>query len=403
MSVLDSLSRNDRRETDHPRPVRLKSIRIGLFPEWRKTKVAVLTAFLMAASAPALFAEGADIAISMDEREIRFAGITTTNPDKEQREIELSLPGTIVIPPQQLRVVAAPASGLVESLLAVTDEPVKAGDPVALLRSMEIVEAQRQYLAALADEALASDRLRRLQLLFEARATPERELKVAQTTAINAKSHLDERRQILSLMELSEADIETLRTTRKIFPAVTVHAPVGGTIVKRHANPGERIDAAAPIYTIAKLEPLWVNIQVPAARLSALATGEAVVLPALGARGRIIRVARTVDSPTQSATAVAEIDTNGGSVRPGLATTVTIRLSQGPETQWSIPSAAVVRHRDRSWVFVRSKDGFVARPVQVIAESPARTSIRAELNPDDQIADRGIIALLSELALADKG
>src|SRR5512144_3115031 len=135
MSVLDSLSRNDRRETDHPRPVRLKSIRIGLFPEWRKTKIAVLTAFLMAASAPALFAEGADIAISMDEREIRFAGITTTNPDKEQREIELSLPGTIVIPPQQLRVVAAPASGLVESLLAVTDEPVKAGDPVALLRS----------------------------------------------------------------------------------------------------------------------------------------------------------------------------------------------------------------------------------------------------------------------------
>lgn len=204
-------------------------------------------------------------------------------------------------------------------------------------------------------------------------------------------------------MELPDADIETLRTTRKIFPAITVHAPVGGTIVKRHASAGERVDAAAPIYTIAKLEPLWVNIQVPAARLSALTTGEAVVLPALGARGRIIRVSRTVDAQTQSAIAVAEIDVNGGSVRPGLATTATVRLGQGPGTQWSVPAAAVVRHRDRTWIFVRIKDGFVARPVQVVAESPARSSIRADLRQDDQIADRGIIALLSELAQADKG
>lgn len=158
MSVLASVSRNDRRETGHPRLARLKSIRIESLPDWRKTKIAALTAFLMMASVPTLFAEGVDIAISMDEREIRFAGITTTNPDKEQREIELSLPGTIVIPPQQLRVVAAPASGLVESLLAVTDEPVKAGDPVVLLRSMEFVEAQRQYLAVLAVEREQSNR-----------------------------------------------------------------------------------------------------------------------------------------------------------------------------------------------------------------------------------------------------
>lgn len=348
-------------------------------------------------------AEGNDISIAMDEREVRVAGITTTTPDREQREIELSFPGTVVIPPQQLRIVAAPANGLIESLHAVTDEYVKAGAPVARLRSMELVEAQRQYLAALADEALASDRLRRLEILFEARATPEKELRVAQATAINAKSHLDERRQILSLMELSEADIETLRTTRKIFPAIMVHAPVDGTIVKRHASPGERVDAAAPIYSIAKLDPLWVNIQVPASRLSGLNTGEPVVLPAHGAKGRIIRVARTIDPQTQSATAVAEIDTNGGSVRPGLATTAVVRLNKGPGTQWSVPAQAVVRHRDRTWIFVRTKDGFAARPVQVIAESPSRTSIQAELRAEDQVADRGIIALLSELATADKG
>jgi multidrug efflux pump subunit AcrA (membrane-fusion protein) len=178
---------------------------------------------------------------------------------------------------------------------------------------------------------------------------------------------------------------------------------VSGIVVKRHVSPGERVDAAAPLYTIANLDPLWVNIQVPASRLSALNTGAAVMLPAYGARGRLVRIARTVDPQTQSANAVAEIDPSGGAVRPGLATTVTVRLTQGPGAQWSVPAAAVIRHLDRSWVFVRGKDGFVARPVQVVAESSARTSIRAELSADDLIADRGLIALLFELAAADKG
>jgi cobalt-zinc-cadmium efflux system membrane fusion protein len=343
-----------------------------------------------------------DVPIEMDEREIRSAGITMMTVERERREIELSLPGNVVIPPQQLRIVAAPANGLVESMLVAADEPVQAGAPIARLRSMELVEAQRQFLAALADEALAADRLRRAQMLFEARATPERELRVAQTMSINAKSHLDERRQILSLMELSDADIDLLRTTRKIFPAVTVHAPTSGTVVKRHVSPGERIEAAAPIFTIAELEPLWVNIQVPAARLATITTGESVLLPAYNARGRIIRIGRTVDPQTQSAIAVAEIDSKGGSVRPGLAASVSIQLSQGDGARWSVPSAAVVRHRDRAWVFVRDKDGFIARPVQVVAESPSRASIRAMLSPQDQVADRGILALLAELAAADK-
>jgi cobalt-zinc-cadmium efflux system membrane fusion protein len=343
-----------------------------------------------------------DIAIAMDEREARFAGITTTKPDKQQREIELSFPGTVAIPPQQLRVVAAPAKGLIETMLVASDEAVRAGEPVAQLRSMEIVEAQRQFLAALADEALAADRLRRIRLLVEAKATPERELRAAETAAVNAKAQLDERRQILALMELSPAEIENLQATRKILPTVTVHAPASGMVVRRHVSPGERVDAAAPLYNIAKLDPLWVNIQVPASRLPAISVGDMVVLPAYGAKGRIIRVARTIDPQTQSASAVAEIDANGAAVRPGLATTVTVKLNQGSEPQWSVPSASVVRHRDRSWVFVRSKEGFVARPIQVIAESTSRTSIRADIAGDDEIADRGIIALLSELALADK-
>jgi membrane fusion protein, heavy metal efflux system len=343
-----------------------------------------------------------DVVISLEEREIRAAGISTARVEPERGETELSLPGTVAIPPSQLRVVAAPANGLVETVLVAADETVTAGQPIARLRSPDLVEAQRQYLAAMADEALAADRLRRIRFLWESRATPERELRVVETEAVNAKSRLDERAQILSLMEMSESDIETLRNSRRILSSVTVHAPITGTVVRRDASPGQRVEAAAPVVTLAALEPLWINIQVPAARLPALTAGQTVVIPAYGVQGRIVRIGRTVEASTQSAVAVAEVSSGNGAIRPGLAVPVTIRISQNGASQWSVPATSVVRHRDRAWVFVKDPRGFLARPVQVISETARSASVRGLLGAGDEVADRGIVALLSELAAADK-
>jgi RND family efflux transporter MFP subunit len=367
----------------------------------------LLTVALGATIATAVHASPLDrdregIEIVLDEREIRTAGIGTATITPEISELEFSLPGTVVIPPQQLRVVAAPAGGLVESVLVATDETVTAGQPIVTLRSPDLVEAQRQFLAALSDDALAADRLRRIRMLFEARATPERELRVAETEAAHAKSRLDERSQILGLMEMSEPDIETLRTTRKIVSSVKVHAPISGTVVTRNASPGQRVEAAAPLLSIAELDPLWVNLQVPAARLQAVSADARLILPAYGVEGRVIRIGRTVDTATQSAVAVAEIHPQGGNVRPGLAVAATIKIGQNGAPQWSVPSTGVVRHRDRAWVFVRSERGFRAKPVQVIAETAAKASIRGPLSPGDQVADRGIVALLAELAAVDE-
>jgi membrane fusion protein, heavy metal efflux system len=352
---------------------------------------------------PAPGKTNAGVLIKMDERAMRAAGVAVGPIQKEQGGADFALPGNIVIPPSQVHVLAAPAAGLVEALLVSADEQAKTGQAMAVLRSPVIVEAQQLFLAAIADEALAADRLRRTQLLIEGKAIPERELNVAQAEAARAKARLDERTQILSLMELSEAQIAELRKNRRIIPTVTLFSPINGTVVKRHTSPGERTDAAAPLFTIAELDPLWVELQVPAARLPNLSVGSEVSLPAQGTKGKIIRIGRTVDPATQSAVAVAEIRGDGGSVWPGLAVGVTVIVgSQITGSDWSVPPPSVVRHKDRNWVFIRVPEGFRAVPVQVVSESPRGSWIRAEFAPDDKVATGGIIALLAELAGADQ-
>ena len=68
---------------------------------------------------------------------------------------------------------------------------------------------------------------------------------------------------------------------------------------------------------------------------------------------------------------------------------------------WVVPSGAVVRHSDRTWIFLKRADGVQAQSVQVLAENAQDASIRAALAPQDQVATRGVIALLAELAKAD--
>jgi hypothetical protein len=58
----------------------------------------------------------------------------------------------------------------------------------------------------------------------------------------------------------------------------------------------------------------------------------------------------------------------------------------------------VVSHQNRSWVFVRVKEGFRATPVTMVSETPHFASVQGGLVAGDRVATRGLLTLLAELA-----
>ena len=72
-----------------------------------------------------------DVPIRIDDRQIRAAGIEVARVEPEGGTAQTMLPGTVIVPPQQLLVVAAPAAGLIESVLVGPNETVRAGQPIA--------------------------------------------------------------------------------------------------------------------------------------------------------------------------------------------------------------------------------------------------------------------------------
>jgi hypothetical protein len=179
--------------------------------------------------------------------------------------------------------------------------------------------------------------------------------------------------------------------------ALVVTAPEDGVVLDTRTSAGERVAASAPLFSIARLKPLWVNLQVPLSQAVVIVPGTRMSIPGTPAQGEVVRLGRSVDPTTQSVTAVVEVMDGAETLRPGQVVTASVALRANGAPQWRVPAGAVVRHAGRSWVFVRTAEGFRARPVTVIAETSGATSIRAGLAPDDQVASRGILALLAEL------
>lgn len=361
--------------------------------------------FLAALAAPAIGRAQPgtpEVTLRLDERQLRTAGIDLARVEAETGPSEIALPGQVVVPPNQLRIVAAPATGLIEALFVAPDEQVRAGQAVARLRSTELVEAQRLFLEASTNAELGAEKLRRDEQLFRERVIAERRLIVTRAEARAAEAALDERTQMLGLLGMAEAEIAELKRGRRIRQALVVTSPMAGAVLGRAATPGERVAQAAPLLTVADLRTLWISIQVPLARAPALEDNARVLVPALGAEGFVLRVGRTADAATQSVSATAEMNRGVEALRPGQAVTVALQMRAAGQPQWRVPAGAVVRHRERSWVFLRTATGFTARPVQVVNETAQFVSIRGELSPGDQVATRGMLSLLAELAEADQ-
>jgi membrane fusion protein, heavy metal efflux system len=362
-------------------------------------QIAMLT---VAARVEIAASAGQALVVALDEKQIREAGIETQPVEPSSGFGELVAPGVVVAPPQQVRMVATPAAGLLEMLLVAVDQEVKEGDTIARLRSSDLVEAQRAFLQADADASLAAVKLQRDELLFKEGIIAERRLLTTRAEAIHARAALQERTAFLTLLGMSGSEVVTLRKDRQMASTLLVRAPMSGAIIARHGAVGERVAAATPLFTVARLDPIWVNLQIPASRAAAVVDQAPVTLAVNGLKGRVIRIGRTVDSSTQSITAVAEFATGKTIVRPGQAVQAILSIPIEGDRQWRVPAAAIVHYEEKHWVFLRTQTGFRLLPVTLVAETAQFVSVRGPLKESDRVVARGVLALIAELAEPQK-
>src|SRR5215216_6507714 len=216
-------------------------------------------------------------------------------------------PARVIIPPHQVSLVSAPIAARVEALEVDEDQDVKPGTVLARLNSPALIRAQSEFLQAVNQERFLQETLNREQSLSSDRTVSLKQLQATRNEHSQATATVAERRQILRDYGMSDEAIGKLLSSRAFDSKTVVISPIDGVVLDILIAPGQRVEAQAPLIKVARLTPLWLELQVPAQRAARFALGVPVEVSGYGVAARVIAVGTTADKATQAVTVRAEV------------------------------------------------------------------------------------------------
>ncbi|MCE5180375.1 MAG: efflux RND transporter periplasmic adaptor subunit [Betaproteobacteria bacterium] len=360
-------------------------------PALRVCRVVLLLGGLCAA-AP-LFAANE---IKLSAAQAKAMGVVTAALSSSITESGKGLPARVVVPNHQLHIISAPLAGLIESVAVAPGQAVKKGQALARLQSPGLVEIQRGFLQAATQAHLARESMNRDEKLFNEGIIAESRYLAARSHYAEAGAALSERRQALRLAGLGDGALQRLERSYAMSSVVEVSAPVSGVVLESMAVPGQRAEAATPLFKLAQLTPLWLEIQAPIALIIGLQPGAVVSVPAYSANGKVTQIGRGVEEGSQTITVRAEIRQGAENLRPGQFVEAVL-AANGSGKHWHLPNSALVRLRDQPHVFVQTAAGFRIQPVSLSGESADSSVVSGDLKGDERIAVRGTSSLKAML------
>lgn len=191
---------------------------------------------------------------------------------------------------------------------------------------------------------------------------------------------------------------ESLRTYQVV-------APLGGVITARSVNPGETA-GDAPLFTVADLSTVWVELALFPRDLPKVKVGQAVRVHSsdagLADEGKVVYVAALGQAASQTLTARVLLKNAERRWAPGLYVTGEVLLSQAP-VQVAVKSSALQTVGTQSSVFVHTDEGFEAKPVRTGRTDGEYTEVIEGLTAGEQYAASNSFILKSELGKGDAG
>lgn len=350
----------------------------------------IATTLLFSFLAGAVSAQDAQIRISqqqIDNLDIKTAALVPSST------VPLFYaPGKVVTPADREILVSSSQPGLVTRLAANVGDTVHKGQTLAQLRSPELVGLQQAFLAAASELHLAGLERNRDQKLLQEGVIAERRWQETQTQHSGKAARADEARQLLLLAGMSPADIQTLAQTRKLGDSLQIRSPIDGVVLERMVNLGARLDIQAPLYRIADLAELWLEISIPQERLSTVKVGDRVRLESGDISATISLLGQSVNVDNQTVLARAVVDGRPQGLRVGQNVNVQI-LQHGVPGGFSVPNSALSQNEGRSYVFVRNAEGFAVVEVAVNGKQGSESLISGALTGNEHIAVKGAVAL----------
>jgi RND family efflux transporter MFP subunit len=324
--------------------------------------------------------------------QVQALGIQTMPLQNQAESVRTSYPAQVVMPPNAERVISSPVAGLILQLLVQPNQMVRAGAPLVRIASPELGQLQLQLLQAGARATLARQAAQREKDLFDEGLIAQRRVQEAQAAMQEAEATLKQAKTALRLGGMPLATIDRVAASGNPQDSLVLSATQAGVVTEIKVKPGQRVDASTPLLHLAQTGTLWLEIQVPVADSGGWAPGTPLKAPGRDITARILSSGATVAADSQMVVMRAVVQGKVGQVRPGELLSVELPVA-ATAGGWDLPLSAVAHDDDQAYVFVRTPDGFEARPVKVVASAAQRVRVQGPVKAGEQVAVSGVVAL----------
>lgn len=305
----------------------------------------------------------------------------------------LSAPAKVVIPPAQEYIVSATQAGFIEKLDAGIGDKVVKGQVLAQLNSPDLLTLQRDYLKADNTLQLVSAIYQRDKKLLAEGVISDRRWQETSSQYHFSVSEADGQKQLLEISGMTAREVDQLGKTHRLTRQLNVRAPIAGVVMERLAVPGTHIDMMAPIYRIANLDELWLEIAIPQERIGSIKIGDRLLIENSEADAKITLLGQSVNTENQTILARAVVATKGAAfLRAGQRLNTRI-IQPSDKAAFKVPNTAIAQNEGKAFVFIRTQQGFAVTPITVVGKQGDESIISGELTGNEEIAVKGAVAL----------
>jgi cobalt-zinc-cadmium efflux system membrane fusion protein len=323
--------------------------------------------------------------IQLSKQQIDNLGITVGNL-APTRDIPLfTAPAKVVVPPSHDFIVSTTQAGLVVKMNASVGDKIAKGEILAVINSPVLLTLQSNYLKAVSALKLTSatynrDKTLRKEGVISGRGEQE------SLSRYNASIiEENEAKQLLQIAGMSQSDIKHLDKTSQLVSQIDIRSPITGRVIERMVVSGARVDALTPLYRVANLDELWLEINIPQEHIVDIKVGDQVQVENGMASAEIRVLSQSVNPENQVILAKAIIKDKPSTVRVGQK--VTIQLVQNSDAAtFTLPDSAIAHNDGKTFIFIRDNDGFRVSEVTILGQQSGGSVITGTFSGDEKVA-----------------
>ncbi len=352
------------------------------------------TASQMTSFSAATSSSAAAQLFTLPQDQIAHLQVVTIAPGRLTRTLRLT--GAVAYNAFKTTPVITQVGGPVSRILVVPGQQVKEGQAMLDVSSPDYSQLLDAYLKAADSFRLADKNWIRAQDLYQHKAIAQRDLEQAESDRNQAQADLNAADQGMRILGIKNPGDLAKAPSSALIPVL---APISGEVVERLVSPGQIVQAGqTQAFTISDLSTVWVLANVYQGDLSAVRSGDDVVVqndayPGTF-HGRISYVSPALDPNTRTLQARIVVDNPGEKLKRDMYCTVTVTAGSIANAI-TVPDASVLRDDNNQPFVYLAMNGnqFGRRDVEIGQSLNGQTQILKGLSPGEKVVGDGSLFL----------